>query len=363
MATVLGIVLGRLRAPTRVSAALSLDEKFGLKERVTTSVTLSQGQEATPAGQALLADVALRVKDLDVPSRFPVRLSWSAGLVPVGAVILALVALFYEPATSQAVLPKGYDSTEPPANLAEIKEKMKEPAKKERPKPNTGRLKPEDLAKLENELEKIFSRSVDTKEQIRERIKEMTALEEAMKQREKQMAEQTRSLKQQMQRLEQMAQKDSDGPAKDLQKAMAEGKFDKAREELERLQKKLANNQLSAKEKEQLQKQLGDLQKKLERLAQLKDKEQQLKQANLDPKTLEREMAELKKEAGKLKDLQALAQQLGQCEKALKEGKMDGALESLSKAGDQLKSMEGQEGDLQELREQLARLLDAKDSC
>src|SRR5262249_13360458 len=88
LATVLAVVLSVLRGPSRLTAALSLDSEFGLKERVTTSLTLAPGQEATPAGQALLQDATQRVSNLDVGSRFPVRMSWSAALVPVCAVLL-----------------------------------------------------------------------------------------------------------------------------------------------------------------------------------------------------------------------------------------------------------------------------------
>ena len=86
-----------------------------------------------------------------------------------------------------------------------------------------------------------------------------------------------------------------------------------------------------------------------------------------DLKELEKRMASamdaLKKESQKLKDLQDFAQQLGQIQKNLKEGNMEGAMDSLSKAGDKLKSMDGDDEDLQDLRDQLARLQDAKDSC
>src|SRR5262249_18628601 len=71
--------------PSAVDTALSLDAKFGLKERVTTSLLLEKSQKATPAGQALLADANQRVAELDVNSRFPVRLTWQAALVPAAA--------------------------------------------------------------------------------------------------------------------------------------------------------------------------------------------------------------------------------------------------------------------------------------
>src|SRR5262245_13024147 len=45
LATVVGMVLAFVWAPSRLAAALSLDEKFGLRERVTTSLTLAPGVE------------------------------------------------------------------------------------------------------------------------------------------------------------------------------------------------------------------------------------------------------------------------------------------------------------------------------
>src|SRR5437879_9672613 len=50
-ATVLAGVLAVWRAPPKLTAALSLDERFGLKERVTTSLTLAPEQIHTPAAQ------------------------------------------------------------------------------------------------------------------------------------------------------------------------------------------------------------------------------------------------------------------------------------------------------------------------
>jgi hypothetical protein len=362
-ATGLAVVLAVLRAPSRLTSALSLDAEFGLKERVTTSLTLAPGQEASPAGQALLEDVNRRVKDLDVGSRFPVRVSWTAALVPLSAAVLALVAAFYEPPRSQANLSQRPEREQAPPNAADIERKMNDLKKKVPEKPAQAKLKSEEIEKLEAELEKIANKPRDNKEQIRERVKEMTSLEEAMKKREQEMADKVKSLQQQLKQLDRMAQKEGEGPAKDLQKALADGKLDKAREEIERLAKRIENNELNSQQKEQLKKQLENMQNQLERLAQQKDKEQQLRQANLDPETLQRELDRLKKDGEKLKGLQELAKQLGQCQKSLKEGDMEGLSQGLGKAGDQMKQMGMDEQDLQDLRDQLTRLQDAKDSC
>jgi hypothetical protein len=361
--TMAAVVCGALWAPSRLAAALSLDSEFGLKERVTTSLTLPPDQESTPAGQALLADVNQKITDLDVGSRFPVRMSWSAALVPVCAAVLAMVALFYEPTRGSATSKPTNDLTKPPPNLAEIEQKMKD-LKRTREKPAAEKLKSEELEKLEAELEKIANKPRKTKEDIKERVKEMTALEDQMKGLEREMAEKAKSLQNSLKQLDKNAGKDSEeGPAKDLQKALAEGKLDKAKEELERISKRLKNNEMTDKEKEQLRKQMEKMQQKMERLAQQKDKKEQLQKSNLDPETLQREMEDLQKQSQKLKDLQDLANEMSKCKECLKQGDSQSAMESLKKAGDKLKEMQGREEDLADLEEQLKSLKDAKGSC
>lgn len=359
----LAVVLTVLRAPSQVAAALALDEKFGLRERVTTSLTLAPELTNTPAGQALLDDANRRVSGLDVGSRFPVALTWKA-LVPVGALALAALALLVEPPQSQATVTPKKDDQLKPLNVTEIDQKMKELQKRITEKRADGKPKSEEIEKLEAKLDEIAKKPRDTQEQLRERVKEMTSLEEAMKNREKELSDKTKSLKQQLQQMDKLAQKTSqDGPAKDLDKALSEGKLDMAKEEIERLMKKLENNEMTAKQKEQLEKQLEDIQKKLERAAQMKDKEEKLKQANLDPETLKREMARLEEDKKKLKDLNDLAKQLGKCQQCLKEGNMDQAAKSLKAAADKMGEMDLDEQDLQSLRDQLKQLADAKDSC
>ena len=369
LSTVLAAVLAVLRAPSKVTAALLLDEKFGLKERVTTSLTLAPDQEETPAAQALLADVNHRVGQLDVGSRFPLRVSWAAALAPACAALLAIAAFYYQPAPSLATTGPGEDSARPVANAAEIEQKINKLKKKDLERKPNQKAVSEDLKRIEAELDQIANKPRDTKDQLRERIKEMTALEDLIKNREKDLAEKSRALKQQLQQMDRMANKGDtqDGPAKDLQNALAEGKLDQARDEMERLTKKLKNDELSRKEKEQLAKQLKDVQEKLQRLSRQQDKQEKLEQlkreGKLDDEALQRELDQLKKDQEKLKDLQDLADKLGQCQQRLKEGDGKGASQSLKEAADKLKDMDLEDQELQDVREQLQRLQDAKDSC
>ena len=363
VATFTAIAIGWKRAPSLVDAALSIDERFDLRERVTTSLTLTTDQVASPAGQALLADVNQKIAALDIHSKFPLRLSGWAALVPAAALVLGLIGVFYEPAQSKASLAKE-ELTAPPANAKELDQKMQDLKRKKNEKNTAENPKSEDLEKLEAELDQIANKPRNTKEEVRERIKEMTSLEQQMKEKEKDMTDRSRALKQQLQKLDKMAAaQGAEGPTKNLEKSLAQGKFDKAKEEIERLAKQLQNNGMDEKQKEQLKEQLDKLKDKIQELAEQKDKERQLKEMNLDPETLKRELAQLKKDTQKMKDLANLAKQLGQAQQKLKEGDSQGAADMLSKAGEQLKKMGADDKDLDDIRDQLTRLQDAKDAA
>ena len=58
-----------------------------------------------------------------------------------------------------------------------------------------------------------------------------------------------------------------------------------------------------------------------------------------------------------------MAKQMAKVKDALKKGDNQMAMDELSKTADKMKEMEGNDQDLDDLREQLKRLQDAKDSC
>ena len=73
------------------AAALEIDRRCGLKERVSTALSLSRQQDASPAGQAVLADARHRIQRVDVAGSFAIRpsrrLLWP--LLPAAALLLA----------------------------------------------------------------------------------------------------------------------------------------------------------------------------------------------------------------------------------------------------------------------------------
>jgi hypothetical protein len=358
-----------------VAAALLLDERFALKERVTTSLTLAPHLSASPAAAALLEDVNQKIEKLDVGSGFPLKVSWLTTLCPIIAVGLAVAALYLsDPSSTHAKTDPTADEIAKllPANQAEIEKKMNDLLKKKTEKPQVSKEMSEELKQIEMRLEEIANKPRNTQEQLRERIKEMTALEDLLRDREKDLADKNRSLKEKLKHLDNLAAKEAskDGPAKDLQKALAQGKLAQAKEEIEKLAEKMKKNELTAKEKEQLAKQLKDIEENLKRLAQQKDKEEQLKKmiqeakANKrDAEALERELDQVQKEKKNLKSMEDLANAIGQCRKAVQGGDDKDAAERMKGAADNLKDMDLADKDLEDIRDSLQRLQDAKDSC
>ena len=125
LGTIAGVVLAWSRRPSPVSASLALDEKFGLKERVTTFLTLAPEQLATAAGQALLHDVTEQVSQLRIAGKFPFHLPLNKLAVPAGAFAVALLACVFDPILANLRLGPRLQAETPP-RVIEAKEVQKD---------------------------------------------------------------------------------------------------------------------------------------------------------------------------------------------------------------------------------------------
>lgn len=399
--TVLAVVPVVLRAPSRVMAALALDERFQLKERATTALTLSEAERASAAGEALLADANSRLGPLRIRDRFPLRLPWMAGLVPVGVLALLLLALFYKPVLSPAQARTDAPLTDSVAERAALEKALRPLHKKPAAKPGE-RPRSEELQRLEAELDRLAQKPHQTKEQARDLVKDLTNAEDEVRKREKQLADRADALKEQMKQAERLSKKDKkDGPANKLDKALDQGDLKKARDEAERLGRqlqadeevarlrkkmqddklndeqkqemreqleKLKDQELSREQKEQMQQQLQDAKDKLERLTRSDEAKERLRemqrQGAISQEELERELDQLEKNMAKLDketldQLKELAQKLGECQKCMKEGKEGEAGRKLAEAADKLAKLDPN-GESKELQEQLRQLQAAR---
>jgi hypothetical protein len=365
------------RRPSPLSAALSLDEKFGLKERVTTSLLLEEYQKASPAGQALLADVNQRIEALDVGSRFPVRVSWTAALVPVAALLLAVVAVFYEPPRGQAKTTQEGDVAAAPVNKEDMEKKLQQFAKREQKPKQEDLPKSDKIKELDEDIDQLLGKARDNQDQLRERIKNAGDLEEKIKNDIKHRDDKADAVKEQLRQMDRLSKKDKNkpedgkgGPGDELKKAVKEGDLEKAKEEMDRLSKKVKDKELSKEEQDELHNDLKDVEDRLERLSRQKEEEEEerlkelSRKGEIDPGELDREIDELRKNNDKLTDevrqeLQDIADEMKKAEQALKEGKDDEAAEHMQKAGEKMDKLEGDE-ERRQLVEQIQRVRQIK---
>lgn len=375
-ASCLALVLSRFRHPSLVAAALALDDRFDLKERVTTLLTLAPEQTGTSAGQALEADAQRQVQDLDVAEKFPIRLAWTTALMPVSTAVLAVVAFFLAPQFGPGSNRPGTGDPEKLAQAQEIQQQLDKLKKDLRRKIGEDLPKSDQLKEIEAAWEKLLQKPIDPNdnEKIRERIQEMRTLEEKMKDRIgdlKGLAEKTQDLKKTLEKLATLTADakntaPQDGPAKELQDALQKGQFDKARDEIDRLGKKLQEDKLSKKEKQQLAQQLQDLHDKLQRLLEQKDLKDQLQRdfdlGKINKDQLDRELEKLAQEMENLEDLKDLADLLEQCKDCLgKDGQAAAKKMKLIRAW--LEKLDLDEKELEELLRDQKLLEEARLAC
>ena len=358
LATIAGFLLAWLRRPSLTMSSLALDERFGLKERVTTFLTLPAQQIDTPAGQALLKDVTAHLSALRVTSEFPLRVSVRELLMPCGAFALALLACMLDPVLGNLQFSSRTNAEQPRQTIdtKEIQQKLEDIKKIVNQRSQEPQLKSEELKELEKEFEKLINQPLDPKneEKVRERINEFRKLEDKIKVRAEGLMDKrdkVNRLKEQLGKLSLDTDKTiKDGPAKDFEDALRKGDLDKAKAALEKLVKDLNNDKLTPQQQKDLAEQFKKLQEDLKRVMNedefMKKLKQDLKDGKISKEDLRREMENFK-------HLQDLADILGDCKDCL--GRADGKdgggkLDKLVKRFEEMELTEKEIGEL--LRDQ-----------
>ncbi len=101
LAVVAGIVAAALvawlRGESELDAAIKIDRRFGLAERVSSAYALCDADRDTPMGEALMADAVGAIARLDIAPGFRLSLSRAAFLPLVPAAATFLLAVFLNP--------------------------------------------------------------------------------------------------------------------------------------------------------------------------------------------------------------------------------------------------------------------------
>ncbi len=302
-----------LRRRSGLQAALEIDARFGLKERLSSCLALTPEAEQTAAGQALLADATRRIARLDVRDAFRVRPSkWS--WVPACCGLLAFAFTLLADAVPEAgagLQAASSAITKRVQNASELLKKQIEENRQEAVEKGLPDAK-ELMERLERGADAMARKDRVDQQQALVKLNELAR---EVQQKQRQLGD-TDRMKQQLDALRDMQQ----GPAERLGKAMSSGDLNQAMRELQQLQSQMNQGQWSAEEKQQLAQQLAAMKEKLEQMAAAQERsrrEMQQQRDQLNSQGDRERAAELQRKLDELASQERQAQQAREMAKPL----------------------------------------------
>ena len=339
---------------SELEAAVEIDRRYGLKERVASSLSLTSETAQTAAGQALLSDALRAVGRIDVEEKFKLRFQQRPWLPLVPALLALVLAMFVDNRSAQ--------STVDPQSPALTKEQhenatkqLRERLAKRRKEAAKKGLK--DAEGLFRELEKQTEKMAQAKDADRKQsLVKINDLAKQLEKRRQQLGGE-QQLRKQFEKLNNM----SKGPAEKMVEAMKKGDWKGAQQQLEQLKKQLEGGELDQQAKQQLQKQLQQVQEKMAEAKQARQQamddlkqqiQQQKQQGNLAKAgELQSKLDQMQQQQNQMDKLGQLAQKMGELQKSMEQGDTAAAaaaLDQMMKQMDQLQQ-DLAEGELLEM--------------
>ncbi len=361
----IAVIITWLVRRSAIEAAMEIDRRFGLKERVASSLSLQPQELESEAGHALVEDAVKRVSRIDVTERFGLSFNWRAALPLAAAAVVFAVAIFGDPAArdpNQASASPVADAQAVKNAADALKKKVVEQRKKAEADKNL-----KDAA----DMFKQFEEAVDelAKKENADRKQAMIKLNDLAKDLEKRKEQLggAEEMREQMKGMKNLNR----GPADKIAQAMKEGNFQKALDEVKNLQEKLKNNELNENEKKELMEQLSQMEKKLQDMVDAHERAKQELQKRIEQAEkagdtaqagqLQQQLDKLKQADKQMSRMQQMANQLGQCKECMQQGDNQAAASQLGQIAQELQDMQAELAQLETLDEMLDQIADAKD--
>lgn len=363
------IVAGVITYVTRTSqmeAAIEIDSRFGLKERVSSSLSLSADERKSEIGRALVSDAVRRAQRVDVAEKFSFQRRWWNLLPVLPAILVFVLAVLIPDAMREDAKQAQAARLETKKQIQRSTENLKKKLAERRKRASDEDLKEagELFDKLEKGVEKLHGQNnVDKK-------KAMVKLNDLAQEIKKRRAE--LGSQQEMQKRLSQLRNLKQGPADRMAKAMKAGKFDQALKELDALQKKLDSGNMSEAEKEQMAEQMKQMADVLKSLADAHDAakrdlqrqiEEQKRAGNMaNAGELQRKLDKMNSQQPMMDQLRSMAEKMGECSKCMAEGDPQQAGEQLQAMADSLQALESELEELEMLEDALDQIAQARDA-
>lgn len=342
---------------TATEAAIEIDRRFGLKERVSSAFVLDEKQQAADVGKALVNDASRQVKKIDIRDRFSIRPDWKTALPLAPLLAIAVLACFIPNANMETSADAA--DLDGQTEVKEITERLRLQVAEQKKRLQAGDLKDAEVLfkEIEKQLEE-FERGGETSR--KKALVKLNDIKHQLEQRQRELGD-AAALKQQLSQLKDIKK----GPADKIAESLKSGDYQKAADAMQELANKLANQELSEKEKEQLAEQLSQLQKKLADMASEHEKakqqlEQQIAKAKEDGNNdraaqLQQELEGMQQQDPQMQQLQDLAMQMGECSKCMG-GDGKGSPQQIAQAEQALKDLSEQMQQMQNELDQMEAL-------
>jgi hypothetical protein len=351
---------------SRLDAAIELDRRYGLKERVSSTLALSPEELDSEIGKALMSDAVRRVERIDVREQFTVSPTWRL-VLPLAPAIAVIVLAMLPAAVMKTAEANPQPNEEVKKQIRVATQKLQEKLRESQKKSEELGLKDGDMLKEVNrELDKMVSKdNTDRKEaliKINDLAKEIEKRKQELGGADK--------MRKELDKLKELAK----GPADKMAEALREGDFGKAQEEMKKLNEELKSGKLSKEDQEKLAQQLGQMKDKIQQAMQEEKDARERLQQQIEQKLAEGNVAEaakLQQQLDKMNQnaqqqsqmMQQLAEKLGMAAQELKEGgDPKKAAEQLDKLANDMQKMQEQLDQLENLQEILDQLADAKEA-
>jgi septal ring factor EnvC (AmiA/AmiB activator) len=360
--TVTGLLLGSMwtffRGRNVMDAAIEIDHRCHLQERISSLVSLSNTDLQSEAGRALLEDAERHLRRVDVHEHFRNQFHWRSLLPITAAVVVFLSAFLIRDAESDSV-EAAADSVEIKKQVRRSMEDLKQRLAKQQEKVAATQLP--DAKKLFQDLQNAVDELSKTDVNREKALVKLNNLSKQLADRSRNL-EASRKMRDQLKQLGKLEQ----GPADRITKALQEGDLNRAVQEMQKLQKQITDGKMTEDQKQELIKQLKQMQNKMaEKLAakrELEKKQQRLQEEieqrrkqgdQAGAEKLQKQLDQVQKQLndlnGRQSDLQKLdqlAQQLGECAECMQAGDMQQASQKMAEMA----------GDLQQMQDELAAL-------
>ena len=365
VAIVSALAYAILTAPSKVEVAAEVDRRFGLRERLSSSLTLPDHERESDFGAALVSDAEKRADQLAVADRFalkPSKLGWlPLAIVPVLAIVLLLVEPMKQTTASSTDKADQIETRQ----VQTVAKQLKKRIQQQRRKAESEGLKEatELYEKMEAKLDKIAKRK---KMDRKDAMIAMNDLKKQLEERRKKLgsSEQMRKAMAQMKGL-------NAGPGEKVAKSIEKGNFDQAKNAIKALADKMRSGELSENDKEQLKKQIEQMKDAMKDAAEKHEQKKQELQEKIDKARregrgndaakLQQQMNQLQQKDGQMQKMAQMAEAMNNAAKAMQNGDSSDAADALEQMADELGEMADEMSELEDLESAMDQLSQSKD--